>query len=333
MQIIDAVSAPYDVADRRLTIGTSIGISRNPHDGETVGDLLRAADIAMYEAKNSGRKTFRFFDEEMVIRLRNRAELENDLRTAIREGEITTHFQPLQCLTTDRVTGFEALARWNHAGRGMISPDEFIPIAEDTGMIDEITTAVVRQACRAAREWPEDVTVSINLSPVLLRDSWIVAKIFGILSSEGLATHRLMIEITENAVIDDIERAAEVIDAFRARGVRISLDDFGKGYSSLSHLRQLSFNHLKLDASFVRTLHEDDSLKIATAVAGLGRALGLPVTAEGVETAEDADLIRSLGFSYAQGYHYGRPMPQDDARQAAWTCREGEIPTSALVAA
>jgi diguanylate cyclase (GGDEF)-like protein len=317
-EIIDEVSAPYEVGEKRLAIGTSIGISRNPYDGKTVDDLLRAADIAMYEAKNSGRKSFRFFDEAMVIKLRDREEIESDLRAAIATDGITAVFQPLHCYSDDRISGFEALARWHHPTRGAVAPDDFIPVAEDAGLIDEITASMVRQACRAAREWPDDVTVAINLSPCLLRDSWIVARIFGILSSEGLPPRRLIIEITENAVIDDIERAGEVIDAFRTAGIRVALDDFGKGYSSLSHLRQLSFDFLKLDASFVRTLGEDDSLKIATAVAGLGRALNLPVTAEGVETAHDAAVIRDLGFSYAQGYHYGRPMTRDDARTAAW---------------
>lgn len=317
-EIIDEISAPYEIGDKHLTIGTSIGISRNPYDGKTVDDLLRAADIAMYEAKNSGRKSFRFFDEAMVIKLRDREEIESDLRSAIAADEITAAFQPLHSYSEDRVSGFEALARWHHPTRGAVAPDEFIPIAEEAGLIDEITTSMVRQACRAAREWPDDVTVAINLSPVLLRDSWIVTRIFGILSSEGLPPRRLIIEITENAVIDDIVRAGEVIDAFREAGIRVSLDDFGKGYSSLSHLRQLSFDFLKLDASFVRTLGEDDSLKIATAVAGLGHALNLPVTAEGVETAHDDAVIRDLGFSYAQGYYYGRPMTREDARRAAW---------------
>ena len=326
-EIIDEISAPYEIGDKRLTIGTSIGISRNPYDGKTVDDLLRAADIAMYEAKNSGRKSFRFFDEAMVIKLRDREEIESDLRTALLADQITAAFQPLYCYSEDRITGFEALARWQHPTRGAVAPDEFIPIAEDAGMIDDITASMVRQACRAAREWPDDVTVAINLSPCLLRDSWIVARIFGILSSEGLPPRRLIIEITENAVIDDIERAGEVIDAFRTAGIRVALDDFGKGYSSLSHLRQLSFDFLKLDASFVRTLGEDDSLKIATAVAGLGRALNLPVTAEGVETARDAAIIRDLGFSYAQGYYYGRPMTREDARVAAWpSTRKREVP-------
>lgn len=317
-QLIELVSAPYVIGDRNLSIGTSIGISRSSRDGGTIDELLRAADIAMYEAKHSGRKTHRFFDEGMVIKLRERADIEHDLRVAIDNDQIVAHFQPIHNLEQGRTTGFEALARWTHAVRGPVAPDVFIPIAEDCGLIEQITASIVRQACKAACDWPNHVSVSVNLSPILLRDVWIAERILSIATSEGLPAGRLVVEITEHAVIDDLDRAAEVIDAMRAVGVRISMDDFGKGYSSLSHLRQLAFDHLKLDASFVRTIDEDDSLKIATAVAGLGRALRLPVTAEGVETQEVAEVVRDLGFTYAQGFHYGRAMSRADARMAVW---------------
>lgn len=317
-QLIELVSAPYVIGDRSLSIGTSIGISRSTRDGTNIDELLRAADIAMYEAKHSGRKTHRFFDESMVIKLRERADIEQDLRAAIENEQIIAHFQPIHNLSQGRTTGFEALARWTHPVRGPVAPDIFIPIAEDCGLIEQITATVVRQACQAARDWPDHVSISINLSPVLLRDITIADRILAIVNSEGLPADRLVVEITEHAVIDDLDRAAHVIDAMRAVGVRISMDDFGKGYSSLSHLRKLAFDHLKLDASFVRTIGEDDSLKIATAVAGLGRALQLPVTAEGVESQDVADVIRDLGFTYAQGYHYGRAMSREDARTAVW---------------
>lgn len=312
-EVIAEISAPYDVADRRLTIGTSIGISNNARDGDDIDTLLRAADIAMYEAKRSGRGRYRFFDEDMVVRLRNRAETETELRTALRNDEIRAHFQPIHSYHEGRVTGFEALARWTHAERGPIGPDEFIPIAEETGMIEEITTVILRQSCRAAVRWPADITVSVNMSPILLKDAGLASRVFDILKEEGLAPHRLIIEITENAVIDDLAFASRLIDTFKTAGIRVALDDFGKGYSSLSHLRELGFDHLKLDASFVRNLGEGDSIKIATAVAGLAHAMDLPVTAEGVETPEAAAMLRQLGFSYAQGYLYGKAMTAEAA--------------------
>lgn len=312
-EVIAEISAPYDVADRRLTIGTSIGISNDARDGRDIDTLLRAADIAMYEAKRSGRGRYRFFDEEMAVRLRNRAETETELRAVLRNDEILAHFQPIHNYREGRVTGFEALARWTHAERGPIGPDEFIPIAEETGMIEEITTVILRQSCRAAVQWPSDITVSVNMSPILLKDATLASRVFDILNEEGLAPNRLVIEITENAVIDDLPFASRLIDTFKAAGIRVALDDFGKGYSSLSHLRELGFDHLKLDASFVKNLGEGDSIKIATAVAGLAHAMDLPVTAEGVETAEASSMLRQLGFSYAQGYLYGKAMTADEA--------------------
>lgn len=307
-QIIAAISAPYDIGDRRLIIGTSVGIARYPSDSDSVEDLLRSADIAMYEAKRQGRRSYRRFDADMVIQICRQSETEAALRSALRKGDVVAHFQPIHCFRSNRITGFEALARWNHPTRGAIGPDEFIPIAEETGLIDDLTMTILRDACQAARQWPEDVSVSVNISPKLLRDAWITSKIFGVLATEGLPGRRLVIEITENAIIDDLELAAEVIKSFRNAGIRVALDDFGKGYSSLSHLQQLDFDHLKLDSAFVRGIGDRDSLKITTAVAGLAKAMDMPVTAEGVESEECATKLRELGFDYGQGYLYGKAM-------------------------
>lgn len=323
-EIIKEISRPYQLSDRHLIIGTSIGISQYPHDGETLRELLGAADIAMYEAKKSGRRTCRFFDSDMDVQIRRRSATEQDLRQAVAEGRIQTYFQPIYSYGKSSITSFEALARWQHHLRGMVPPDEFIPIAEETGLIGAITESILSQACRAAKDWPSEVSVSVNLSPILLRTDWISRKIFKILQKEDLPASRLTIEITETAVIDDLELASKVIDSLRAAGVRIALDDFGKGYSSLSHLRHLHFDHVKLDASFVRTLKEPDSMKITTAVAGLGRAMGIAVTAEGVETVETADQLADMGFSYAQGYLFGRPLPADETKAIAWAGRTDE---------
>jgi diguanylate cyclase (GGDEF)-like protein len=311
--LLEEIGRPYDIGDRRHVLGTSIGIARHPQDGDTVEQLMRVADVAMYEAKRAGRNTYRFYDAEMDARLRERATIEADLRVAVRNHDIEAWFQPITCLDKGAVLGFEALARWNHPTRGMIPPETFIAIAEEAGLIEEITTQILQQSCRAARDWPDHVSVSVNMSPVMLRDSWVIAKTFGIIQQERLRPDRLVIEITESAVIDDLDFAREAVNAFREAGIRVALDDFGCGYSSLSTLRQLAFDHLKLDSSFVKTLGTGDSLKITTAVAGLARAMGMTATAEGVEDAETGELLRTLGFDCGQGYLYGRPTPREEA--------------------
>ena len=318
-ETVARINAPFDVEGRRLTVGVSIGVAVHSRDGTQVSDLLRKADISMYEAKRQGRNGYRFFDEQMDVRLRERAQTEADLHMAVQEEMIDVHYQPIHSFETGRTSSFEALARWTHPLRGPVPPDEFIPIAEDVGLIGRITDQVLRQTCRTAREWPADVSASVNLSPILLGDEWIAPRILGILAEEGLAPHRLIIEITENAVISDVRHAAEVIASLRASGIRVALDDFGKGHSSLSQLHELAFDYLKLDCSFVRTLDNPHSMKISTAVAGMAKAMELPVTAEGIENLEAADTLKAMGFTYGQGYHYGRPMTAPQAREMAWT--------------
>ena len=308
-RIIRELSAPYRVDERKIVIGATIGIARAPVNSCDAEELLRAADVAMYEAKRAGKGQHRFFHAEMDARLRDRAALENDLRGAIEQGEIVPYFQPVMSLAEERVIGFEALARWEHPTRGLIVPDDFIPIAEDLGLIDALSDGILRAGCLAAREWEPDTTLAINIAPMQLRDPWLSARLLGILAETGFSPRRLIVEVTENAVIDDLPLANEVFESLQTAGIRIALDDFGKGYSSLSHLRQLHFNHLKIDSSFVRSMDSAESRKIVQAVAGLGRALGMPVTAEGVENAATADMLRELGCEQAQGYLFGRPTP------------------------
>ncbi|WP_198162060.1 putative bifunctional diguanylate cyclase/phosphodiesterase [Sphingomonas sp. TDK1] len=308
-RIIRGLSASYRVGDRKIEIGATIGIARSPVDAHQPEELLRAADVAMYEAKRGGRGTCRFFQTEMDDRLRARATLEADLRQAIESGQILPYYQPVMALADGKIIGYEALARWHHPERGTIAPDEFIPIAEDLGLIDMLSVRILHQGCIAARDWAPDVTLSINISPIQLKDPWLSARLLAVLSETGFAPGRLIVEVTENAIIEDIDAVAEVFQSLQRTGIRIALDDFGKGYSSLSHLRQLRFNHLKIDSSFVRTMEAAESRKIVRAVAGLGRALGMPVTAEGVETEEAAEILRSIGCEQAQGFFYGRPLP------------------------
>ncbi|MCW3837933.1 putative bifunctional diguanylate cyclase/phosphodiesterase [Sphingomonas canadensis] len=311
--IIRALSLPMEINGRRTDVGATIGIARFPVDGGDADELLRVADVAMYEGKRAGKGVYRFFHAEMDGRLRARAELEAGLRTAIESGQIIPFFQPLYSLAKDRIIGFEALARWQHPTRGLIPPDEFIPIAEDIGLIGKLSQRILRDGCIAARDWHPDTTLSVNISPVQLRDAWLAPRILGILAETGFAPQRLIVEVTENAVIDDVSAAAEVFASLQRAGIRVALDDFGKGYSSLSHLRQLRFDHIKIDSSFVRTMDSAESQKIVSAVAGLGRALGMPVTAEGVESEDTARKLRELGCDQAQGYLFGVPGSRSEA--------------------
>lgn len=309
-QIVRALSEPFSVDDRR--IGASVGVARRPLDGETPQQLLRCADVAMYEAKRAGRDKYRVFHAEMDERFQFRSELEGRLRSALSAGEIVPYFQPIIDLGRNRIAGFEALARWIHPSRGVIGPDDFIEIAEDLGLIDDLSDRVLRTSATIARDWPAPVALSINISPVQLQTPGLAARILSVLAETGLKPGRLIVEVTENAIIADTEEAAKVIKELQAAGVRTALDDFGKGYSSLSHLRELRFNHLKIDQSFVHTLPSAESQKIVAAVASLGRALGMGVVAEGVETQDTAQVLQDLGCTQAQGYLFGRPMPAKD---------------------
>ncbi len=313
-QIVRSLGEPIHVGDTAVRIGATVGIARCPHDATTVDALVRAADVAMYEAKRAGRGRYHFFDAEMDVRLRERASLEAELRAAIAHGEISAHYQPVMSLADNRIIGFEALARWDHPVRGPLSPDLFIPIAEDIGLIGPLSYDMLRSGCIAARDWPPYVTLSINVSPIQLKDPWLAGRVLAILAETGFQPSRLIIEITESAIIDDIALVAEVFTSLQNAGIRIALDDFGRGYASLNHLRQLHFDHLKIDSAFVLSMDAAESLKIVSAIAGLGKALGMPVTAEGVETIATADALRALGCERAQGFLFGRPIDAEHTR-------------------
>jgi EAL domain-containing protein (putative c-di-GMP-specific phosphodiesterase class I) len=244
----------------------------------------------------------------MDARLRERKVIETDLRAAVESGAIDAYFQPVMSLADSTITGFEALARWNHPTRGLLAPELFIPIAEDLGLIDKLSYGILRSGCIASRDWPPHTTLAINISPMQLKDPWLSARLLAILTEYGFSPSRLIVEVTENAIIEDIPHVATVFSSLQNAGIRIALDDFGKGYSSLNHLRQLRFDHLKIDSSFVLSMDASESLKIVSAIAGLGQALGMPVTAEGVETEASAETLRSLGCEQAQGYLFGRAV-------------------------
>ena len=277
---------------------------------------MRKADIAMYRAKAEPRSTtrfFRFFEVEMDVRIRERDLIERGLRAAIRDGLVQPYYQPLIDLRTRQVVGFEALPRWTHPKLGDVPPDRFIPIAESCGLLGELTDHLLRQAARAACQWPEEVTLSFNVSPSQLRDRTLGLRILSILGEARLSPRRLEIEITESALVRDLEGAQQVLGALRDAGVRIALDDFGTGYSSLYHLRNFKIDKLKIDRSFVANMERDpEGAAFVRALLGLGHGLGMTVTAEGVEQLAQAATLLEHGCEQAQGFLYSRAMPAAD---------------------
>ena len=308
--VVEKVSAPYEIAGHQLVIGVSIGISLAPEDGKNPDELLKKADLALYRAKEDGRGTYRFFETGMDARAQARRLLELDLRAALQREEFEVYYQPIRDVAKDVVVAFEALVRWNHPLRGMIPPVNFIPLAEETGLIVPLGDWVLRQACMDAAGWSQDVCVAVNLSPVQFKNPSLVSPVKEALKASGLPAQRLELEITELVLLQNSEATLAVLHELRGFGVRISLDDFGTGYSSLSYLRSFPFDKIKIDRSFVSELAtRDDSMAIVRAVTGLGKSLGIVTTAEGVETDAQFDLLRQEGCTQAQGYLFSRPRP------------------------
>ena len=310
-RILATLERTFEIDGRSLDISASIGIGIGlaEEDGGDPQVALRRADIAVRRAKAKGRNTFAFFERAFDEQVHQRAMIEADLKRALRNGEIIPYFQPLVDIGTGRLTGFEVLARWNKPGDGAISPEDFIPVAEDTGLIGEITWTLLRQACIAARAWHPSLTIAINLSPTQFHDRWLAHKVLAVLAETGLPAGRLEVEVTENALVADIETARTTVLSLKNQGVRIALDDFGTGYSSLHSLRELPFDKVKIDRSFVASHSESrDSRKIVAAIIGLSHSLGLPTTAEGIECAADAEWLTSLGCDQGQGFHYSPPL-------------------------
>ena len=309
-RIVEALSVPFELGDHRVVIGASVGVAIAPDDGDSVDQLLKNADMALYRAKEDGRAQFHFFEPEMDVKAQARRALELDLRNAVAAGEFELFYQPIINLAENRITGFEALLRWNHPTRGRVPPSEFIPLAEETGLIVAIGEWVIRQACTEARTWPNDLRVAVNVSPVQFRTKTLVFAVVSALAASGLRPDLLELEITETVLMANNEATLAALHQLRGLGVRISMDDFGTGYSSLSYLRSFPFDKIKIDQSFVRDLTErPDSIAIIRAVAGLGLSFGMTTTAEGVETQEQLDKMREEGCSEVQGYFYSKPVP------------------------
>jgi diguanylate cyclase (GGDEF)-like protein len=308
--VIDALSEPYDIDGQQAVIGVSIGISVGPGDGSNPDKLLRNADLALYRAKSDGRGTFRFFEPVMDLQMQTRRILEQDLRKALPSGEFELHYQPVVNLASKEISGFEALIRWNHPSKGMISPADFIPLAEEIGFIVPMGEWVIRQACATAAQWPDNLHVAVNISAIQFRSPGLMQVIVSALAASGLAPTRLEIEITESVLLHNKEATLAVLHQLRALGIRIAMDDFGTGYSSLTYLQSFPFDKIKIDRSFVKNITENSSsLNIVRAVAALANGMGMTATAEGVETAEQLHSIASEGCTEMQGFLFSRPLP------------------------
>ena len=309
LRIIAALSEPYDVEGRSITVGATAGIAMPPGDGTTPAKLLQSADTALYRAKLEARGSYRFFEAEMDLRLQARFALETDLRQAVRAGAFELVYQPLLNLAANTVSGFEALLRWRHPSRGMVSPAEFIPLMEETGLIVPLGDWVLQHACAEAARWASPAKVAVNLSAVQFKQPGLVASVTRALAGSGLAACRLELEITESVLLRDGADTLATLHALRGLGVSIAMDDFGTGYSSLSYLRSFPFDKIKIDQSFIRDISDrSESIAIIRAIVGLGRSMGMAITAEGVETHEQLAHLRREGCTEIQGYLLSRPM-------------------------
>jgi len=335
-RLVRAIAQPFDLDGNRVVVGVSIGIALCPADGPRFEDLLRHADLALYRAKNEGRGRWRFFQPEMSAASQARRGLELELRRALElpgQPEFVLEYQPLVAVASHRVTGFEALLRWHHPERGLIPPAEFIPVAEEIGLIDPLGELVLARACREAAGWPAPVPVAVNVSALQLRHGGLVAQVARILAESGLDPGRLELEITEGALLRSTERTVAALHRLRAAGVRVALDDFGTGYSSLSHLLAFPFDKIKVDRAFTgQAVTEPNARAIIRAVAGLCAQLGVTMTAEGVETEAQLALLVQEGCQEAQGYLFGRPAPAGAVPGTLARLGHGARPGGAVVA-
>jgi predicted signal transduction protein with EAL and GGDEF domain len=302
------LSEPFEIEGHQIFIGSSIGVALAPEGGSSIS-LVKNVDMALYHAKNAGRGCLRFFGPEMETQLRVRRQLENDLRIALANDQFEIFYQPLISTRGNVITGLEALLRWNHPQRGIVSPDEFISVAEEVGLIPRIGAWVLKQACIDANDWPEQMRVAVNLSPYQFRSGTLLLDFTAALGASGLPAHRLELEVTESVMMENTEETVDVLRKLRELGVRISLDDFGTGYSGLSHLRAFPFDKIKIDKRFVQEMcSSTDSAAIVRAVIRLGASLAIETTAEGVETEEQLARVRVEGCTEVQGFYFAWPQ-------------------------
>lgn len=315
-RMIKEISTPYTINDTQIVIGASVGVAFGPHDGRSAEQLMRNADFALYAAKENGRGTHRFYDANMRKQIEKRQTLETELRRALVADQLVLVYQPIVDATTERLTGFEALIRWDHPTLGSISPDMFIPLAEEANLIGRIGEWVVRTACMEAADWPEEIRIAVNLSPSQFVDANLPGMVLNALAASGLTPGRLELELTEGVFLNENNVTASTLAALNGMGVHLAMDDFGTGYSSLGYLRRASFSKIKIDRSFVRGVagRNRDNVEIVRAVVTIAKSLGMITTAEGAETAEEVQALRELGCTQIQGFFYGEPMEVDKAR-------------------
>jgi diguanylate cyclase (GGDEF)-like protein len=322
-RLLRAVSEPFGVLGHRLIIGASIGIARVGHDGDTATDILRHVDLALYRAKSEGKGVACQFNLSMDLEMQKKRALENDLRAAVANSEFVLHYQPIVSVSDSKVCGYEALIRWQHPERGLIPPLEFIPVAEETGLIVQIGEWVINEACKQAITWPSNIRVSVNLSPLQIKSPRLVAAVVKSLADSGLRPGRLEMEVTESALLEQTELVFTTLGHLKTLGVRIGLDDFGTGYSSLGYLHTFAFDNIKIDRSFIQAMAtRPQSAAVVRAVLMLAEDLGISTTAEGIETIEQFNALKLRGCQEAQGYYFGRPMPIMKAENSASAARK-----------
>ncbi|TGD96905.1 sensor domain-containing protein [Methylobacterium nonmethylotrophicum] len=322
-RVVRAVAEPIDLGGIAVDAGISVGVAMHPEDGTPADEVFKRADIALYEAKAAGRGTYRVFDAGAQARATTRSQLALDMKDGIRRGDFRLVYQPVIDLTTNRVTSFEALMRWQHPSRGPVPPGDFIPVAEETSLIVPLGAWALREACREATTWPDHVRVAVNVSALQFRTG-LEEAVIQALALSGLPPCRLKLEVTESVLMTKSEHGLATLHRLRAMGLRIALDDFGTGYSSLSYLRRFPFDKIKIDRSFISDIHDPDAAAIVRAIVGIGERLGMGITAEGIETPDQLARIRQEGCTEVQGFLFSRPLPPDEARRFAE--RDGGVP-------
>lgn len=313
-RIITKIQMPIDVGGTRVEVGASIGIAQCPRDGTDPNTLLQLADIAMYAAKRGGRGKFRLFDESLGAAVRNQANLERDLRRAVARRQILPRYQPLMDLSRGSLVGFQILAQWQHSERGSVPPEIFIPLAEKLGLISQLTFDLLRTACLDAKRWPDQLVLALNLSPAQLTDNMLPMQVLGVLSEAGFPPNRLEIEITEGALVRDLQVAKSILTSFQNLGMKISLDNFGGGYSNMYHLPELRFDKVKIDRSFIQSLRGNpESVTIVNAILDLSKRLGLPALAHRVGDADAVMRLIEGGGEFGQGHVFGKAVTASEA--------------------
>ncbi|MEM7700347.1 MAG: EAL domain-containing protein [Pseudomonadota bacterium] len=334
-EIISSLSQPYTIDGQSVVIGASVGVALAPYDGTSSEDLIRNVDLALYAAKDSGRGVHRFYAEDLHSAAEERAELEQELRDALHTGGLTLYYQPVVYAANEKIVGFEALMRWIHPKRGFISPEKFVPIAEDAGLIDQMGQWALRTACEDLARWPKSIRCAVNVSPLQFSNPQLANHVANALAHAGVDPARLELEITESVFLNDSSGTDAMFAALKRVGVRLALDDFGTGYSSLGYLKKAPFDKIKIDQSFVRGATEDGSRNgaIISSITSLAEALNMDTTAEGVETLDELELVRLLGCSHIQGYIYHKPLNTEDATKLVQgnLAAEAEGPKSARV--